>query len=63
MFAGESKVFKIRLRTFWDFEWVHKITAGIQMADYQTYKKYNKRGLEFITFKKVNISSSQLRKI
>ncbi len=28
-----------------------------------TYKTYNKRGLEFINFKKVNISSSQLRKI
>ena len=28
-----------------------------------TYKKYNKKGLEFIKFKKVNISSSQLRKI
>ena len=28
-----------------------------------TYKKYNKKGLEFISFKKVNISSSQLRKI
>ena len=28
-----------------------------------SYKKYNKKGLEFIKFKKVNISSSQLRKI
>ena len=28
-----------------------------------TYKKYNKKALEFIKFKKVNISSSQLRKI
>jgi len=28
-----------------------------------TYKKYNKKGLVFINFKKVNISSSQLRKI
>ncbi len=27
------------------------------------YKRYNKKGLEFISFKKVNISSSQLRKI
>ncbi len=27
------------------------------------YKKCNKKGLEFISFKKVNISSSQLRKI
>ena len=27
------------------------------------FKKYNKKGLEFITFKKVNISSSKLRKI
>ncbi len=27
------------------------------------FKKYNKKGLEFINFKKVNISSSQLRKI
>ena len=27
------------------------------------YKKYNKKALEFIKFKKVNISSSQLRKI
>ena len=27
------------------------------------FKKFNKRGLEFIKFKKVNISSSQLRKI
>ena len=27
------------------------------------FKKYNKKGLEFIKFKKVNISSSQLRKI
>ena len=28
-----------------------------------TYKKLNKNGLNFIKFKKVNISSSQLRKI
>jgi len=28
-----------------------------------TYKKYNKKGLEFVNFKKINISSSQLRKI
>ena len=28
-----------------------------------TYKKFNKKGLVFISFKKVNISSSQLRKI
>ena len=28
-----------------------------------TYKKFNKKGLIFISFKKVNISSSQLRKI
>tara|TARA_B100001250_G_scaffold310265_1_gene272205 strand:+ start:1693 stop:2229 length:537 start_codon:yes stop_codon:yes gene_type:complete len=28
-----------------------------------SYKKYNKKCLEFIKFKKVNISSSQLRKI
>ena len=28
-----------------------------------TYKKYNKKRLEYINFKKVNISSSQLRKI
>ena len=27
------------------------------------FKKYNKKGLEFIKFKKDNISSSQLRKI
>jgi len=27
------------------------------------YKKFNKKGLEFINLKKVNISSSQLRKI
>ncbi len=27
------------------------------------FKRYNKKGLEFIKFKKVNISSSQLRKI
>jgi len=27
------------------------------------FKKFNKKGLEFINFKKVNISSSQLRKI
>ena len=27
------------------------------------YKKYNKTSLEFINFKKVNISSSKLRKI
>ena len=27
------------------------------------FKKYNKKGLEFIKFKKANISSSQLRKI
>ena len=27
------------------------------------FKKYNKKGIEFIKFKKVNISSSQLRKI
>ncbi len=27
------------------------------------YKTYNKKGLKFISFKKVNISSSQLRKI
>ena len=27
-----------------------------------SYKKYNKKGLEFIKFKKINISSSQLRK-
>ena len=27
------------------------------------FKKYNKKGLEYIRFKKVNISSSQLRKI
>ena len=27
------------------------------------FKKYNKKGLEFIKFKKVNISSSQIRKI
>ena len=27
------------------------------------FKKYNKKGLEFIQFNKVNISSSQLRKI
>ena len=28
-----------------------------------TYKKFNKKGLFFVSFKKVNISSSQLRKI
>ena len=28
-----------------------------------SFKKYSKKGLEFIKFKKVNISSSQLRKI
>ena len=28
-----------------------------------TYKKFNKKGLVFVSFKKVNISSSQLRKI
>ena len=28
-----------------------------------SFKKYNKKGLEFIKFKKVKISSSQLRKI
>ena len=28
-----------------------------------SYKKYSKKGIEFIKFKKVNISSSQLRKI
>ena len=28
-----------------------------------SYKKYNKKGLKYINFKKVNISSSQLRKI
>ena len=28
-----------------------------------TYKRLNKQGLSFIKFKKVNISSSQLRKI
>ena len=28
-----------------------------------SFKKYNKKGLEFVKFKKVNISSSQLRKI
>ena len=28
-----------------------------------SFKKYNKKNLEFITFKKVNISSSKLRKI
>tara|TARA_Y100001960_G_scaffold285555_1_gene322161 strand:- start:172 stop:708 length:537 start_codon:yes stop_codon:yes gene_type:complete len=27
------------------------------------FKKYNKKGLDFIKFKKINISSSQLRKI
>jgi len=27
------------------------------------FKRYNKKGLEFIKFKKINISSSQLRKI
>ena len=27
------------------------------------FKKYNKKGINFIKFKKVNISSSQLRKI
>ena len=27
------------------------------------YKKYNKKGLEYINFKKINISSSKLRKI
>ena len=27
------------------------------------FKKYSKKGLDFIKFKKVNISSSQLRKI
>ena len=28
-----------------------------------SFKKYNKKGINFIKFKKVNISSSQLRKI
>ena len=28
-----------------------------------TFKKLNKKGLEFINFKKINISSSKLRKI
>ena len=28
-----------------------------------SYKKYNKKGLEYINFNKVNISSSKLRKI
>ena len=28
-----------------------------------SFKKYNKKGINFIIFKKVNISSSQLRKI
>ncbi len=28
-----------------------------------SYKKYKKKGLKFINFKKINISSSQLRKI
>ncbi len=28
-----------------------------------TYRKYNNKGLQFISFKKVNISSSKLRKI
>ena len=28
-----------------------------------TYKRFNKKNLEFIEFNKVNISSSQLRKI
>ena len=29
----------------------------------KAFRKYNKKGLEFIRFKKVNISSSKLRKI
>ena len=28
-----------------------------------SYKKYNKKGLKYINFKKVDISSSQLKKI